>query len=924
MKKITPSVATLALLALAVFGCSQPTSGSGAASEPRVEIYQGDDLQASYTLSSAGKVLSSRSLGAYGDWSGRSYEYDSDGQVRSVAESFDVNTVKNSRSISSSRALSRSGKVQKVQYTVTESSNVLGRAATTSDSVVSYNYDDNDDLVSIVKEDEYGNQEVKNVGRPCYSATEIESGDVSRALGGHNRPTVTARKEIAATVAGRSPGTASGGFEGCYVEYGADVLDFRPEGIGEAFSRGAQVSETIAELKEGQVFIDESGTARKLLSIEKKGSTLVYHTRKPGLEEVLTDLYLPPTSCDFNDMDPMGEYMSDKITVTQTGSAAARAIDGNWKLDTSELGTRFAYIDKVSLNGGGAATFSLELAPTVNLALDYCYDTGTKRHPDLSWVKLDAQLGMEVLVGFAVSGKWDSKIPIYVKGKKTTFATMQFGLFFIPYFKGELSTNLKYQYVLGYKNEIDAWVGPILPQSVSFPSPAEISNSMTYGFDLKAEMEAGAKLLALGGEMSVVGITLVESYPGAGVYASVSAEMHMAEQKVNGISTKKEAWIKGSGEIGAFIEASISFWNGKFSHTFLEKKWPFASFSVSKGSGNAPVTNPRNPGVAISTTSSRIANPDDVIAAAAEAERTAITLSWIDPSSSDLGGVEIVCDDASVPTRSVAKSDSTRSRSAVYEGLSADKTYAFTLTAVDTTGEVRSAGVTVSGTTYTSITHPKDLQLNATGQYPITELVSSSELGLPESVTRYVSNWWPVKVVSGTGEGAEELDGYWWSEESDYLWQATTAKYGLVSKRTAAIVRDASRDRWASETAPRQAVHTSINHPDFFTGKNYSFKESSDKTVWRYRMTNPSTGDYFYPKWDVIEIYDSELGSANYYWHEPITDTYYLPSSYALTAVPRSDSNLVITVVTQNDSARWSACMFQNPSFPETLTWSEE
>ncbi len=916
--KLKP-IAILCLAAfslLALLGCPPVTAideltGGAESISPRIEIYEYDELKAAYSLDDEGKVVAARSLGSYGDWSSRSYEYGSDGQVRSVSESFDINTVVNSRSYSTSRSLSRSGKVESIQYTVAESSNLTSRASTTCDYLVSYTYDEANKLVSIVMEDEFGNQEVKNVGRPCYSDEEIESGEIARALGGHNQPETTVRQEIDAGE-GRSPKTASGGFEGCYIEYGADVLDYRPAGIPEAFSRGVDVSVPIDQLREGQVFIDEAGIARKLLRIEQKGSTLVYHTRRPDIEEVLTDLYLPATSIDFNDMDPMGELISDDVTVTQNGSAPARAVDGDWKLDTSGLGTSFGINQKVKLGDNGAANFKLELSPSVSLYLDYCFKNGTKRRPKQSWAKLEAELGIEVLIGFSVSGEWDKKIPIYIKGKETKFATMQFGLFFIPYFKGELSSNFKYEYVFGYKNRAEAMVGNLKPQSVSFPAPAEISNSMSYGFDLKAELEAGAKFLALGGEMTILGITLVESYPGAGVYASISAEMHMAEEKVNGVSTKKEAWLRGTGEIGAFIEASISFWNGKFYHTFINKKWPFASISASVGDGDPPLTNPRNPGVALPRA------PGEVSAAHAVAKQDSITLSWIDPTDSNFGSVEIVCGDASVPTKTVTKNASTKSRVVEYKGLTANRTYTFTLKTVDTTGILKSEGVSKSATTYGAITHPSELPTDENG-YRIIGWFKVN--GRRTRKTLYVTNWWPVKILYSSGATA---DGYWWSEEADYLWSPSTAKDGLLQERTKAIVRDPDRERYVypgvTRPSEQAAIFTTIDHPDFFTGKNY-YDEANG--TWRYRMLHPTTGEWFYPAWKVIEFYNQRTRKAGYYWYDEVTDQYFSPFSRLILPVPRENASYIFTLTTPDDAARWKKCMNQNPDFPESLTWSE-
>lgn len=909
----------LSLLSLAFFGCRQALSSAPAAAEPpRIEVYLGQTLNATYTLDSAGKVLTSRSLGSYGDWSQRSYEYGSDGQVRSVSESFDDNSIKRSRSFSSSRSLSRSGKVQEVRTTVTETTNILGRATAASDRVVSYVYDDADNLVSIVKEDEYGNQEVKNVGRPTYSATELESGEISPVRGAYSRPKASARTEVA-SAAGRSPATASGGLEGCYVEIGSDVMDFRPLGIRETFSRGVDVSTSIDQLKEGQVFIDEAGKARKLLSIEKKGSTLVYRTRKPKIHEVLTDLYMPPTSYDWDSMVLKPELLSDSVKVLAPGSeptSVTRGLisqPGNWTLDPLPEGTELSYSKAVG-NDNLSASFALEVQPSVELVLDYAYNTGTKHNPQLSWATISANLGIDAHFQLLLKGEWEDKKAIWVKGPpESDFATIQFGLFWIPSIEGSLTSNLYFKYDFGYTNEVKAMVGFLLPQEVMFGGPGSVTSTMSYGYDLNADLTAQLKILALGGEVTIFDLNIVEAYPGAGVYGKLAGELHMSDQWENGESVKREAWIQGSGEIGAFVEASISFWDESYKHTFIDKQFPFASFEAKKELLPAPKADPANPGVPLPD----LIAPGAVRNAIANAISQTIFVSWLEPADADFSRVEISCSDSGVATKTVNK-DATigASRQATYQNLTAGKTYSFTIVAVDLAGN-KSAGTTVSAKPYVQATHPSqspngvNLYTDANGNV----FYIASAYG--QNVV--ISKWTPVmfKPTSTPGKGdwrsaLTYRKGYWWNEETDLVWKAggafgTMEQMERLQMTLGLPIMDTSGTRWVAPVAPllptpQKAVYTQVNLPEFFNAENYL--GLSDNS------------------WQVIAVKTSNTKAVKYFWYAKSTGKYYDNEARAMKSVDSIASPQSWSTIAKN-SAVWSDCLKKNPSFPQTLTWSK-
>ena len=455
--------------------------------------------------------------------------------------------------------MSRSGKILSSTYSITESSTVPSRAATSTQRTFSYVYDDTDNLTEIVKEDPDNNKEAKTVARTALP----QSANLSRSAA---NDTVADLDPSEVTAGSRSP---CGRLEGSYLEIGADVYDFRPLGIKETFRGGEEITKPIDKLAVGEIFIDEGGNARKIVSISGSADALVYVTVVPDLLDFLNIIQIPNYLYSWDDMDVRPEYMPTGLNITSRDvNAASRAFTLNY-------GQTLEFSQDI-----GNGKLSLEVSPSVSLTFDFGLDWGSPgwfRWND-GWGKaiLSTELGINGTATLAFSGEKQKEILIYPKTFGTDAAKFQFGLYIIPKLEGSfgITTGLEYTYA---NTSGLTWVMDPGPQKFKTVKGTSSSNDWSYSVGVTGSAEASIKVLALGGVAKLFGVTLMETYPGAGLYAEAKGSAKLTGAVKDNVKSGSFS-LQGSGAAGFFMEGSFSLWNEKWSWTMLDYKLPFTSW----------------------------------------------------------------------------------------------------------------------------------------------------------------------------------------------------------------------------------------------------------------------------------------------------------------------------------------------------------
>jgi len=521
-------------------------------------------------LGSAGQVTSSRSLGSYDVWTNRVYNYDTNGSVRSIRESYESSGYVNTRTISSTRSLSRSGRVQSVTYRVSEDSTVPSRSSGVSEIMKEYHYDDNDQLTKILQIDEYGNQEAKAVDQPGVQY----SSSLSRAM---NEVVDSEVTDAAASDFTKNPSSASGKIENSYLEISSNVHDFRPLGIRETFQRGIEVATPLTQLVVGSVFIDEGGVARKIIAIQNLGSRLIYHTISPEFSEFLNDVVIPTTSYDWKDMDDLIEYLPPSVQVTPP----TRGFDMSWS-------TGITVKQDVDVSKG-PLTLSAEVALELNTGVDFSFDFGMAFGKFKRWkwyngygtATIDSDVTIDVTGKLALKGELEHPFLLYPKGIDAGGVKFKFGLFFIPNLTGTIQIGAGFDYNMAQTMNV-RWEMPFIPIPRNFKLTKYSPEPPTWGYSVKAEADANLdlKLLAIGGEAEIFGKTLVETYPGVGLYANVNGFASMGSRFQGKTPLSTTAEVGGGGSVGFFMEGSLDVWDGKFSWKMFDLRFPFKTWEA--------------------------------------------------------------------------------------------------------------------------------------------------------------------------------------------------------------------------------------------------------------------------------------------------------------------------------------------------------
>ncbi len=533
MKIYRAGVLALAVAALAA--CSWPFGASTEKAEttetdnsPKVEIYYGDELQATYTLDDEGIITKSVSKGSFDVLTTREYDYTSDGDIASITETYDGSPYSTKTIYSTSRSLGRSGNLASKTISTSKSSTVPNRAMVAENYVMTYNYDDEDNLEAIVAEDENGNIEAK-----VFISDSKESYDEKLGL---------SLADISTSTDTTSRSLDGESLTGLYAEIKGTVHDFRPLGASETrSSNGDDTTVAVNALTEGMLFIDEGGVARKVTSVGSAGNIIVYTTTRPDFTDFLSNYYVPAYTYDWSDLEARPEYTPNTtITVNEDNEETRNTVSYGYPAINGNTLSYYQY-----WVGSNKGDLTINLTPTVSMGFDFAYSTntynwyGTVKKYGGGRAILTADLGLDASVEFNFESGIDKKLPIYVAELKYGSTVIEGGVYAIPSISGEIHLEASAQYemkrALGVTWTNNYWS---FPSSFSKVNTAySVDTEPVFTFSGAAEVTAQAKFLALGVSVEAYGWALFESFPGVGVYAKIGGSVDATYKKTTFYAT---------------------------------------------------------------------------------------------------------------------------------------------------------------------------------------------------------------------------------------------------------------------------------------------------------------------------------------------------------------------------------------------------
>jgi hypothetical protein len=403
------------------------------------------------------------------------------------------------------------------------------------------------------------------------------------------------------------------GFMNSMIHYMSGMMDFRDNGIPVCIREdGALVSPSPADLKEGDVFIDVDGTAKKVARVTEMGGDIYIDTVEPSLREVALYIYIPQQSITFSE-----DYFQPEID--------GKLLPGS-RGDDSDAAYSYTLYEK------GAASIKATLDPYLSSTLTfafvlpyYSYSTeywaigtwfGTIYIPYLASHYNSGFVDFRLVNALGIDGDLKFKLasddPL-VFGEKTLWGygipssdtiKASVGLKTKTIFEGKLELDLPVKFGVqtdfGTSCTLDGW--SIFITNVSgFKSWANAKLGASFEPALTAEASLKQKIF-IGFELAIAGTSVLNFEAGGGPYINAKGSLSGSIGYYIGNYTDEDGnlipnglqgptWsANASGALGLFIEVNGDLLGGLWKPTLFSQELPLVTFSASASGDGTGVT----------------------------------------------------------------------------------------------------------------------------------------------------------------------------------------------------------------------------------------------------------------------------------------------------------------------------------------------